>query len=71
MKTMYYCIRCFSMRNGAYRLTTRDINAITLAIKLKMVEVKIEKEVCYHCRCGIGDKVANEILLIEKERSLL
>ena len=61
MKTLYYCIRCHSLRDGQKKFTASEIASIYLAKKLG-IEIKLKTEVCFKCRQGIGDEVANEML---------
>lgn len=61
MKKLYYCIRCHSVRDGQQHFTASEIASIYLAIKLG-IQIKLETEVCFSCRQGIGDEVADTML---------
>lgn len=62
MKTLKYCIRCHSLRDGEKRFSNNEIASIYLCNQLLMMELDIQKDVCPNCREKIGDELANQLL---------
>jgi len=61
MKTLHFCIRCHSLRDGEKRFNNHQITSIWL-LREAGLEFNIVKEVCSRCREGIGDEIADEML---------
>ncbi len=66
MKTLCYCIRCHSLKQGMRRFTNDEDKAIRACVKLNLLELEIKEIVCGDCRYYIGDEIANEMLKIFK-----
>ena len=62
MKTLHYCIRCHSLRDGDKKFNSQEITSIYLCQQLNIVELDIKKIVCSDCRYRIGDEIADEML---------
>jgi hypothetical protein len=61
MKTLHFCIRCHSLRDGEKRFNNQQITSIWL-LREAGLEFNIVKEVCSRCREGIGDEIADKML---------
>lgn len=61
MKTLNFCIRCHSLRDGDRKFSPDQIISIWLMREAGM-EFEFKKDVCAYCRQGIGDEIADKML---------
>lgn len=62
MKTLQFCIRCHSLRDGDKKFNSHEVASIYICRKIGIAEIRIEDCVCHECRQGIGDAVADKML---------
>lgn len=64
MKKLFFCVRCFNLRDESQDFNSNEIKSIMIARSLGVANFSIEDEVCVPCRKGIGDVTADTILKI-------